>query len=423
MQTPGSNLRIEIDSLLVQSDAEASTAGATPAAAETQPLFVTAEAASPSDSNSERRLAQSLKSALVATAFVALFAMGFLAFSHVRAAFHKHLTPNTPELSEKFQHVKLENLKVRILSYNIFIRPPGIHNKNGDFKDERLQEFVSGYLDKYDVVALQEMFQFGSSRVKTLLEAAKKRGFLYQAVSPGGWIDSGLVIISRFPIESFDFQKFPRGIYADRLCGKGVLHARILLADDSNATVDFFTTHLQSSAQKPAIKEEIDVRKQQLKVLHDFVRVKTRDSPSNIVIIAGDLNIDACQKLQDFEYLRSLFFGSFSDVNVEQLDQPTFGVGKGCLKAHPHLHHAIPNASCENSLVKPEDVGTCQQIDHILLHKPANLSFCATSSINQLRAKGPQFTHLSGINFCFLFKPLLILKNRSFRRRSAAKQV
>jgi hypothetical protein len=46
---------------------------------------------------------------------------------------------------------------IRLLTYNIFLRPPFIRNNADDYKNERFEEFLN-HLDNYDVIALQEMF-------------------------------------------------------------------------------------------------------------------------------------------------------------------------------------------------------------------------------------------------------------------------
>ena len=45
-----------------------------------------------------------------------------------------------PKYSEKIKFVKREN--IRILCYNIFLRPPPIKNNENDFKNERLADFI-----------------------------------------------------------------------------------------------------------------------------------------------------------------------------------------------------------------------------------------------------------------------------------------
>jgi endonuclease/exonuclease/phosphatase family metal-dependent hydrolase len=69
------------------------------------------------------------------------------------------------------------------LSYNLFIRPPGIKNNSNDYKDERLNEFIK-IMDRFDVIGLQEIFAAFSSRQQTLIDAAYEKGFLYHLKSP-----------------------------------------------------------------------------------------------------------------------------------------------------------------------------------------------------------------------------------------------
>jgi len=73
---------------------------------------------------------------------------------------------------------------LRLLTYNIFIRPPGITNNSNDFKNERLQLFIKNELCKFDIVCLQEMFGSFSFRQSQLISEAKKLGFLYHSNGP-----------------------------------------------------------------------------------------------------------------------------------------------------------------------------------------------------------------------------------------------
>ena len=91
---------------------------------------------------------------------------------------------------------------VKVLTFNIFIRPPMIKNNDDDFKDERLREFIS-LLGSYDVICLQEMFAAFSNRRSYIIQKAREAGFLFAAECPrpetfsSYVIDGGLVIMSR----------------------------------------------------------------------------------------------------------------------------------------------------------------------------------------------------------------------------------
>ncbi|KAJ2316234.1 hypothetical protein GGI00_007048, partial [Coemansia sp. RSA 2681] len=69
--------------------------------------------------------------------------------------------------------------RLRILTQNMFMRPPLIKNNKSDWKDERLDYFIEHILDNYDVICLQEMFEFASSRRSRLFAAAEKLGFKF----------------------------------------------------------------------------------------------------------------------------------------------------------------------------------------------------------------------------------------------------
>jgi serine/threonine protein kinase len=67
--------------------------------------------------------------------------------------------------------------KVKMLTYNIFLRPPGIKNNLSDHKNARHAAFGEQYLKNFDIVALQEMFSYGSSRVSRMIHYGHKHGF------------------------------------------------------------------------------------------------------------------------------------------------------------------------------------------------------------------------------------------------------
>ena len=46
---------------------------------------------------------------------------------------------------------KRENKKIKLLSYNIFLRPPPVKNNENDWKDERLYDFLLELKD-FDIV-------------------------------------------------------------------------------------------------------------------------------------------------------------------------------------------------------------------------------------------------------------------------------
>jgi hypothetical protein len=108
----------------------------------------------------------------------------------------------------------------RILTLNIFMRPPGVKNNQDDFKDERLDYIIKNILPSYDIITIQEAFSYGNRRIDTLARAAFDQGFYYQEASPRHYPwelagDGGLLLLSRLPIRRADRVEFPRGVHAD----------------------------------------------------------------------------------------------------------------------------------------------------------------------------------------------------------------
>ncbi|KAI8610168.1 hypothetical protein BC830DRAFT_1246971 [Chytriomyces sp. MP71] len=156
---------------------------------------------------------------------------------------------------------------VRILSYNIFLRPPGIKSNSSDFKNARLNHFACNILPSYDVVCLQEIYSSGSTRMTKLLSCAKKYGFEFHIASPSKGIlnasvDGGLLILSRYPIVEARKITFVKGIYGDKFTAKGAIYAKVKISP--NKYIHVFNTHLQSSAKDaPVLTKDFAAASQQ----------------------------------------------------------------------------------------------------------------------------------------------------------------
>ena len=114
--------------------------------------------------------------------------------------FHPNMDINIRYLQEE---KILERNHVKILTYNIFIRPPPIKNNENDWKDERLADFIK-LLEFYDIICLQEMFGTFSNRKQELIKYANKSGLFFYVDSPSPsffskfLVDGGLLILSRY---------------------------------------------------------------------------------------------------------------------------------------------------------------------------------------------------------------------------------
>jgi endonuclease/exonuclease/phosphatase family metal-dependent hydrolase len=181
------------------------------------------------------------------------------------------------------------------------MRPPLIRSGCSDYKDLRLQHFIENVLPKYDIVGLQEMFSYASSRQSHLISEAKKVGFEYCVIAPhrgfvlNGRIDGGLVILSRLPIAISNSIEFPRGYASDCLAAKGVLYAKVHL-HSSSVYLHLFTTHLQSTPHQNGFWGDSYSKKRmdQIEISRKFIQqqLTLNGCPMDPVIFMGDFNVD-----------------------------------------------------------------------------------------------------------------------------------
>jgi len=155
----------------------------------------------------------------------------------------------------------------------------------------------------YDVLALQEVFRspfFPSiCNQERLIKLLRSRGgYRHFVRSPvpnllkGHITDSGLLIASKHPVVESDSFTFSAGVSLDAGAAKGIIFARVKLADES--FLDVFNVHLQATHTKSAGKggSYEDVRARQVAELVRFIRRKTH-GVSCPWMLTGDFNVDA----------------------------------------------------------------------------------------------------------------------------------
>ena len=193
---------------------------------------------------------------------------------------------------------------IRILTYNFFCRPPPIKTNESDYKDARSADFLE-QIDNFDIICFQELFTTLNDRKHRMIREGSKRGLKYyiSAKVPSFFskylVDSGLLILSRYPIVENDFYEYYLNISGDSPTGKGVLYAKIEIK--KNVYVFLFNTHLQSTYFEDT-QENIDItvqiRTKQSEELINFIYNKLTNIPKTEIkkgkiILLGDFNIDA----------------------------------------------------------------------------------------------------------------------------------
>ena len=224
---------------------------------------------------------------------------------------------------------------IRLLTYNIFLRPPPIKNNENDYKTERLLEFIDR-LDDFDIVCLQEMFGTFTSRQNILISEAVKKGFFFyhSTDTPNPisthFIDSGLVILSRFPIVVKDFTAFSYGVLSDQLAKKGILYTQI---EVNNTNLHLLTTHLQASyfdstefKWNISFKARMDQIKEASIIVKSFLDQYYK-SKNELVLLVGDFNVDGLSyinkkptSITNFDDLYVEYDNLLAEFNKQQVD-------------------------------------------------------------------------------------------------------
>ncbi len=181
---------------------------------------------------------------------------------------------------------------LKVITYNVQFLP-GLARMANKRKDPDYRARTIGRaMAAYDIVGLNETFD--DPPRKLLLEELQKAwpGGFHAVSSPkpaDNRINGGLVIASRFPLVETNSTIYTQcslpkdyGIMADGFAAKGVLHARIRVAEHAadSECVDVFVTHME--ARDDAIRET------QYPELAEFVR--QHSDPARPVLIMGDLN-------------------------------------------------------------------------------------------------------------------------------------
>lgn len=274
--------------------------------------------------------------------------------------------------------------ELKVLSFNAFCRPPGIKNKENDWKSERLEYMAKNEMPKYDVVGFQELFGTFSGRRDHFLRLCADSGHAHYVTSPKpSWkylIDGGLAIVSKYEIVESNWKPFVAGVHSDRLAEKGVLHAKLCLNASLDIYIHIFTAHTQSSYNDPKGTPSWKVRERQTQMMLDFISLVT-SGDSYPAILMGDLNIDARKDLphetSSSEY--KIFLQQLQELKSQKGahdPSPSPFATQDLLFEFNNFQHPVtfgdatigPDGSVcplETIFTKPHDYGSSQSLDYI----------------------------------------------------------
>ena len=222
-------------------------------------------------------------------------------------AIRKAPPPHKQERTEGFmQKLKEEGCTVKITDDESQSEKTLPKNNNGKEKRKTPTRPVPKQFicPEFDFVCLQEVFRFGNvwmemfsnSYHSTLVKKALKLNY-HVAISddPSPMCqDSGLVILSKFPIMTCKNYVFQNASWNDYVTAKGILFTKV--RHPQEGIIFLFTLHMDA--------HDTEVRRGQLDELTTFVRECTMPSflknkhEKQSIVIAGDFNI--CSRSDPF---------------------------------------------------------------------------------------------------------------------------
>jgi endonuclease/exonuclease/phosphatase family metal-dependent hydrolase len=191
--------------------------------------------------------------------------------------------------------------KVSILSYNLYCLPwlaCIMKPSTCPHSYERVKTFLK-HIPQYDIIGLQEVW---SPRYQQVESFAKREGLHVVGSSQASVTNmlglrvfgGGLMILSKYPIETTRELVFDKGVASDGFVTKGVLYAKVKIG---SSYVHVFNTHMQASYGYE-FKENDPyalIRQKQIKEVSSFIAKIALDDDHPIIAM-GDFNVNAIRR-------------------------------------------------------------------------------------------------------------------------------
>lgn len=172
--------------------------------------------------------------------------------------------------------------------------PPGKPYINLDDRMKAIGMYIVNHHDLFDVIGFQEMWR-EEDRL-TVLSFCKLAGLDYHIYFDYGFLGSGLMTVSRYPILHTEFVKYPldgkpqRFFQGDWYTGKGASYVQIQLPKlYNNSVLHFFNTHTHSNYQNKPHDEYIAHRIDQIMRYTDLINAQNY-TDYDLVAAVGDFN-------------------------------------------------------------------------------------------------------------------------------------
>lgn len=176
--------------------------------------------------------------------------------------------------------------ELRVLTQNCCLLPAYLFQSRGDDNRDQRAELISRMIQRYDIVLLQEVF--GTSWCSQWRNAFKNvpgMMTLFSLRSHNKLVDSGLVILSRYPITAGSFNQFRSKSISNSVIDRGFLYASV---DVRGTTVHVINTHLNPSECHCGTLTPQEYRRRQLREIVSFKESASLEHEA--WIIGGDFN-------------------------------------------------------------------------------------------------------------------------------------
>lgn len=290
---------------------------------------------------------------------------------------------------------------IRLLTMNVFCRPPFVSNHGNDYKDERLA-IIAERVKGFDIVCFQELFGSFSSRRHGMLQTLGDAGFKFHALAPpprlqrGQLVDGGVVVLSKLPIVEHEFVTLERGCHSDSLAAKGALFVRVETGREDTPTVLVVCTHLQATYKDPERRRESTAKSQRVRrnqISQLAAAVRRLKKVNEAVIIAGDFNVNGRKGPTD------------ASDSYEYEDLMTWLWGAGAFRDPlREFHGEQPVTFCdvdENGapldtvLAAGYDWGERSRLDYVFFWPNGTRVTCSACDVDRMAVVGQPFRILS----------------------------
>lgn len=168
---------------------------------------------------------------------------------------------------------------------------------------DRIPDYIAEFRNgTYDILCLQEVWSGTQTTYPDMLWEGLKEVYPYNVsteprplLSRGLGLDSGLMILSKYPISSYDFHQYGNSSGIDGFSGKGAMTAHIKVPDDDGSTRDLIVSNTHLNAGGPLeirLNQAREMRSAVDRFLNNLKETEGLDIDKVPVFGLGDFNTD-----------------------------------------------------------------------------------------------------------------------------------